>query len=96
MRSMGYIRRAVGRTFGIQPDSLSRECRERIYVDAREVFCYIACKEGYTTEEVADHLKRHRTTVLHALNKASADMEYNRDFVKQVEKTYKTLENGLT
>ena len=73
------------RFYGIDPDAVCRQDRRRRLADLRTIYCFCAVKVcGLHPREVADTVKRDRSTVISSVKRAVAIAEVDRVFAARL------------
>lgn len=62
----GYAKRVCD-SYNLKLEDLILPCRKDKLVIPRQIFCYIAYREGYEYTEIAEFIKRDRTTIYYSV-----------------------------
>lgn len=85
------IIKVVADAFGVSSVSLLGKTRQREVADARHTAMYILRKKGLSTIEIGNIFKRNYSVAIHAYNKISDLLDYDRAFIAK----YDAVQNIL-
>ena len=63
---------SVAQMSGLAPSAIKGPCRQLEFVQARDVVCFIAHREGISYSQIARELNRDHTTIMAAVRREAA------------------------